>query len=215
MTARDQLHLSAGGAAAGEGLLPAIRPFRRAILSTPTRPSCAPSTSANRPWKRSSSTSFWPRPRPARWWWMMSSSWTGSSASEIAAAANDAKDRKLAGKVGNPAAEHHPAARSPVADRPRRAREAVQRSAGPRPRRATPTTPAPPSRKSRSCAPRRPSLLGYPNYAAYTLFDQMAETPDKVETFLRPSGARHGGRGKARSQADCKRDRQGGRAFSI
>ncbi|HEY1837687.1 MAG TPA: M3 family metallopeptidase [Rhizomicrobium sp.] len=27
-------------------------------------------------------------------------------------------------------------------------------------------------------------LLGYPNYAAYVLYDQMAGTPDKVETFL-------------------------------
>ena len=27
-------------------------------------------------------------------------------------------------------------------------------------------------------------LLGYPNYAAYVLYDQMADTPDKVEKFL-------------------------------
>jgi peptidyl-dipeptidase Dcp len=27
-------------------------------------------------------------------------------------------------------------------------------------------------------------ILGYPNYAAYVLYDQMANTPDKVETFL-------------------------------
>jgi len=27
-------------------------------------------------------------------------------------------------------------------------------------------------------------LLGYPNFAAYTLFDQMADTPGKVEAFL-------------------------------
>ena len=40
-------------------------------------------------------------------------------------------------------------------------------------------------------------LLGYPNYAAYVLYDQMANTPDKVENFLGqlvPATARQGGR---------------------
>src|SRR5215469_10643013 len=31
---------------------------------------------------------------------------------------------------------------------------------------------------------RKAKLLGYPNFAAYTLFDQMADTPEKVENFL-------------------------------
>ena len=35
-----------------------------------------------------------------------------------------------------------------------------------------------------SCAPQKAKLLGYPNFAAYTLFDQMADTPEKVEAFL-------------------------------
>jgi peptidyl-dipeptidase Dcp len=31
---------------------------------------------------------------------------------------------------------------------------------------------------------QKAKLLGYPNYAAYVLYDQMADTPDKVERFL-------------------------------
>ena len=31
---------------------------------------------------------------------------------------------------------------------------------------------------------QKAKLLGYPNYAAYILYDQMADTPDKVEKFL-------------------------------
>src|SRR6185437_11847743 len=31
---------------------------------------------------------------------------------------------------------------------------------------------------------QKAGLLGYPNFAAYTLYDQMADTPDKVEAFL-------------------------------
>ena len=31
---------------------------------------------------------------------------------------------------------------------------------------------------------QKAKLLGYPNYAAYVLYDQMADTPDKVEKFL-------------------------------
>ena len=32
---------------------------------------------------------------------------------------------------------------------------------------------------------QKAKLLGYPNYAAYTLYDQMAKTPDAVESFIR------------------------------
>ena len=39
-------------------------------------------------------------------------------------------------------------------------------------------------RAGRNCAREKAKLLGYPNYAAYVLYDQMANTPDKVEKFL-------------------------------
>ena len=46
------------------------------------------------------------------------------------------------------------------------------------------TTPATPLRKSQSCAPRKQSCSASPNYAAWKLGDQMAKTPDAVESFL-------------------------------
>ena len=67
-----------------------------------------------------------------------------------------------------------------VADRPRHAREAVQRIAGRAPRRATPTTPAPSIAELAQLRAEKAKLLGYPNYAAYVLYDQMAKTPEAV-----------------------------------
>ena len=45
---------------------------------------------------------------------------------------------------------------------------------------------------------QKAQLLGYPNYAAYVLEDQMANTPDKVEKFLAQLGP------AARAQADIE-----------
>ena len=44
-------------------------------------------------------------------------------------------------------------------------------------------------------------LLGYPNYAAYVLYDQMAQTPEAVEKFITPVGA---GRPAPRRREEAK-----------
>jgi peptidyl-dipeptidase Dcp len=52
-------------------------------------------------------------------------------------------------------------------------------------------------------------LLGYPDYAAYTLYDQMVQTPEKVQTFLQqlvPATAAAGRREAQAVQDEIKRD---------
>jgi peptidyl-dipeptidase Dcp len=34
------------------------------------------------------------------------------------------------------------------------------------------------------CEREKAKLLGYPNYAAYVLYDQMAQTPEAVQKFI-------------------------------
>jgi peptidyl-dipeptidase Dcp len=108
----------------------------------------------------------------------------GLSASEIAAAANDAKDRKLAGKWVIPLQNTtlQPALLS-LTDRATREKLFHQRWT------ATEKGDANDTRATiaeiAQLRAEKAKLLGYPNYAAYTLFDQMAETPEAVEKFLR------------------------------
>ena len=56
-------------------------------------------------------------------------------------------------------------------------------------------------------------LLGYPNYAAYALYDQMAKTPGSGGWLPQAAGAGHRGGGAARGQGHPGGDRQVGRAF--
>ncbi len=107
----------------------------------------------------------------------------GLSAEKIAAAANDAKGRKLAGKWVIPLQNTtlQPDLLS-LNDRAVREKLFNQRWT------ATEKGDANDTRATISeiaqLRARKAALLGYPNYAAYTLFDQMAETPEAVEKFL-------------------------------
>ncbi len=56
-------------------------------------------------------------------------------------------------------------------------------------------------------------LLGYPNYAAYVLYDQMAQTPAGGGQIHQPAGAGHPRQGGGRSKTDPGRHRQGREAF--
>ncbi len=107
----------------------------------------------------------------------------GLSAEKIAAAANDAKGRKLTGKWVIPLQNTtlQPDLLS-LNDRAVREKLFNQRWT------ATEKGDANDTRATISeiaqLRARKAALLGYPNYAAYTLFDQMAETPEAVEKFL-------------------------------
>ncbi len=66
----------------------------------------------------------------------------------------------------------------------------------------------------RQSARRKAKLLGYPNYAAYVLYDQMAETPAKVREIPRPAGgADRAPRPPTKRRADPGGHRQGRPAF--
>jgi peptidyl-dipeptidase Dcp len=108
----------------------------------------------------------------------------GLSASEIAAAAKDAKDRKLAGKWVIPLQNTtlQPALAS-LNDRATRETLFNQRWT------ATEKGDANDTRATiveiAQLRAQKAKLLGYSSYAAYTLYDQMAVTPDAVEQFLK------------------------------
>ena len=55
-------------AAGADALLPPVRPCRRQSVRQRTRRGCRRSTSRMPAWKPTSSRSWWPAPRPARWW---------------------------------------------------------------------------------------------------------------------------------------------------
>jgi peptidyl-dipeptidase Dcp len=107
----------------------------------------------------------------------------GLSAEEIAAAANDAKDRKLAGKWVIPLQNTtlQPGLLS-LNDRAIREKLFSQRWT------ATEKGDANDTRATiaeiAQLRARKAKLLSYSSYAAYTLYDQMAETPEAVEKFL-------------------------------
>ena len=107
----------------------------------------------------------------------------GLSAAEIAAAANDAKARKLAGKWVLPLQNttQQPALLS-LTDRATREKLFNQRWT------ATEKGDANDTRATiaeiAQLRAQKAKLLGYSSYAAYALYDQMAETPEAVEKFL-------------------------------
>ena len=107
----------------------------------------------------------------------------GLSAAEIAAAASDAKSRKLSGKWVLPLQNttQQPALLS-LTDRATREKLFNQRWT------ATEKGDANDTRATiaeiAQLRAQKAKLLGYSSYAAYTLYDQMAETPEAVEKFL-------------------------------
>ncbi len=131
----------------------------------------------------------------------------GLSASEIAAAANDAKNRKLAGKWVLPLQNttQQPALQS-LADRDTREKLFNQRWT------ATEKGDANDTRATiaeiAQLRAQKAKLLGYPSYAAYTLYDQMAEDAGRGGDIPQASGARDGGTGTARSGRCAGGDRQ-------
>ena len=108
----------------------------------------------------------------------------GLGASDIAAAANDAKGRKLSGKWLIPL-QNTTLQPDLLSLNDRAIREKLFNLRWT----ATEKGDANDTRASISeiaqLRAKKAKLLGYPNYAAYTLFDQMAETPEAVEKFLR------------------------------
>ena len=63
------------------------------------------------------------------------------------------------------------------------------------------------SAASSSCAPSRPTLLGFANHAAYKLEDQTAKTPQAVNAHAAPAGAGRGGQREARGGRPAGGDR--------
>ncbi len=107
----------------------------------------------------------------------------GLSAADIAAAANDAKNRKLAGKWVLPLQNttQQPALLS-LSDRAVRERLFNQRWTATEKGDANDTRAT--IAEMAQLRAQKAKLLGYSSYAAYKLYDQMAETPEAVEKFL-------------------------------
>ncbi|MBN9544019.1 MAG: M3 family metallopeptidase [Alphaproteobacteria bacterium] len=107
----------------------------------------------------------------------------GLSAADIAAAANDAKNRKLAGKWVLPLQNttQQPALLS-LSDRAVRERLFSQRWTATEKGDANDTRAT--IAEMAQLRAQKAKLLGYSSYAAYKLYDQMAETPEAVEKFL-------------------------------
>jgi peptidyl-dipeptidase Dcp len=132
----------------------------------------------------------------------------GLSADVIATAANDATDRKLNGKFVLPLQNttQQPALTS-LSDRATRERlfENKWTSAEQGDSNDTRATIS----EIAQLRAEKAKLLGYPNFAAYVLYDQMAETPEKVQAFLRqlvPATAAEGRREAQAVQDEIKRD---------
>jgi peptidyl-dipeptidase Dcp len=131
----------------------------------------------------------------------------GLSAPDIAAAAADAKARNLSGKWVLPLQNTtlQPALVS-LTDRAAREKLFNQRwtSAEKGDANDTRATIA----EIAQLRAEKAKLLGYPNFAAYTLYDQMAKTPEAVETFLKrlvPATAAEEKREAAEVQAEIDR----------
>ncbi|HKD47346.1 MAG TPA: M3 family metallopeptidase, partial [Rhizomicrobium sp.] len=107
----------------------------------------------------------------------------GLSPAEIADAANDAKERKLKGKWVIPLQNTtlQPDLLS-LTNRDVREKLFNQRWVATEKGDANDTRDT--IEEIAQLRARKAKLLGYPNFAAYTLFDQMADTPEKVENFL-------------------------------
>jgi peptidyl-dipeptidase Dcp len=107
----------------------------------------------------------------------------GLSEAEIAAAAQDAKDRGLEGKYVIPLQNttQQPALVS-LSDR--QVRERLFDHSWTRAEKGDENDTRATIARIAQLRAEKANLLGYPNYAAYKLYNQMAETPDAVEKFL-------------------------------
>ena len=144
------------------------------------------------------------RRRPAR-----SSSTTrrelaGLSDAEIAAAAEAAKERGLAGKWVIAAAEHDAAAGAGVADQSRASASGCSTRRSMRAERGDANDTRAIIRRLAQLRAERAKLLGFPTYAAYALDDQMAKTPENAIKLLTDLVAAGDGEGARRSGATCR-----------
>ena len=128
----------------------------------------------------------------------------GLSDGEIAAAAHAAEEREMTGKYVIPlqnTTQQPLLTRSPTAPRAR----SCSTTRGRARKKAMPTTRAPPSRELAQLRAQKAKLLGYPNYAAYVLDDQMAKTPEAVEKFLGQLVGADRRQGRRRGQGRSRR----------
>lgn len=128
----------------------------------------------------------------------------------IAAAAEDAKGRKLAGKYVLPLQNttQQPALAS-LDDRA--TREALFQQSWTRAEKGDANDTRPVIAEIATLRAQKAKLLGYPSYAAYVLYDQMAETPEAAQGFMRqmlPALAAEQKREAAEIQAQIKKDGQ-------
>jgi len=107
----------------------------------------------------------------------------GLSDEEIAAAAKGAEDRKMPGKYVIPLQN---TTQQPVLGSltDRSVREQVFNNSWTRTEKGDANDTRPLIQQIAQLRAQKAKLLGYPNYAAYSLYDQMAKTPEAVEDFL-------------------------------
>ncbi|MGN6280073.1 MAG: peptidyl-dipeptidase Dcp [Sphingomonas sp.] len=134
----------------------------------------------------------------------------GLSDAEIAAAAQDAKDRQMPGKYVLPLQNttQQPALAS-LTDRA--TRQALFDQSWTRAEKGDANDTRATITELASLRAQKADLLGYPNYAAYTLYDQMAKTPDAAIKFMQnlvPATAAEQKREAAELQAQIKADGQ-------
>ena len=107
----------------------------------------------------------------------------GLSQAEIAAAANDANERKLAGQYVLPL--QNTTQQPALAELTDRAtREKLFRQSWTRAQKNDANDTRATIARLAMIRAQKVQLLGYPNYAAYALYDQMAKTPQAVEKFM-------------------------------
>lgn len=106
---------------------------------------------------------------------------------KIAAAAQDAKGRGLDGKFVIPL--QNTTQQPSLEDMTDRAtREALFRNSWTRAEKGDANDTRPVIQQLATLRAQKAQLLGYPNWAAYTLYDQMAKTPEAAESFMRQLG---------------------------
>ena len=132
----------------------------------------------------------------------------GMSDAEIAAAAQNAKDRQMPGKWLIPLQNttQQPALAS-LSDRA--TREALFNQSWTRAEKGDANDTRATTEELAMLRAQKADLLGYPNYAAYVLYDQMAKTPDAAIKFMQalvPATAAEQQREAAEIQATIKQD---------
>ena len=107
----------------------------------------------------------------------------GLDEGKIAAAAKDAKERKLDGKFLIPL--QNTTQQPSLEDMSDRAtREALFQSSWTRAEKGDANDTRPVIQQLATLRAQKAQLLGYPNWAAYTLYDQMAKTPQAASAFM-------------------------------